>query len=103
MKRRIGYSNSKRMELFLLASMLDALMRTGGDAVNAPPERCSKASKDIFDTLRNVAVHDASASRQILMSGFGRGNGEGAASFSLSVSLPMGRSNKKQFISKKLK
>ena len=102
MKRRIGYSNSKRMELFLLASMLDALMRSGGDVVNAPPERCGKASKDIFDTLRSAAVHDASASRRILMGGFADGKGEGAASFSLSVSLPMGR-NIKKAASKKLK
>ena len=103
MKRKIGHINSKRMELFLLASMLDALMRSRGDVVNAPPERCEKKHKDIFDTLRNAAVHDASASRHILMSGFGNGKGEGAALFSLSVSLPMGRSNKKQFTSKKPK
>ena len=99
MRRRIGYRNSKRMELFLLASMLDTVLRSRGNVVDEPPERCSdEAHKDIMDSLRKADVHDVSVSKAILMDGLG--NGDGSASYSLSLSLPAKKSVKKKFITK---
>ena len=52
MRRRIGYRNSKRMELFLLASMLDTVLRSRGNVVDEPPARCNdEAHKDIMDKI----------------------------------------------------
>lgn len=102
MRRRIGYRNSKRMELFLLASMLDTVLRSRGNVVDEPPARYNdEAHKDIMDSLRKADVHDVSVSRSILMDGLG--NGDGSTSVSFSVSLPEKKSSKKQFMSKNKK
>ncbi len=95
MKRKS--ENIKRLKLCVLASMLDAVLRSRGNVILPPPERNSEERcKDFFDSLRRAVVHDASMSKTILMNGFSSGKDKGSASVMLSVSLPMKKNKKNQ-------
>lgn len=88
-------NNIRRLKLCMLASVLEKVLRSRGNVVVPPPEKVMEEShKDFFDSLRKAVVHDAAASRTILMNGFSDGNGKGASSFVLSVSVPMKKNSK---------